>query len=171
MSQENIQPKKEDEIYCPNCAMPIKKEAVVCSHCGVQIKESKVDIGLEKSNDENGVIRLLIEGKNRRTIINKLIRQNWSKDKATQFVNGIEYNLRKETPGYRKFLSKKYKTEIILTVIGFILWSVLAWAVLRAEIFKSTISDIILMIFFYAVLFLCVIYFIHCLIFWLRYRR
>ncbi len=41
MSQENIQPKKENEIYCPNCAKPIKKEAVICPNCGVQIKELK----------------------------------------------------------------------------------------------------------------------------------
>ena len=42
MNQGEIQTKKEDEIYCPNCAKPIKKEAVICPHCGVQVKELKV---------------------------------------------------------------------------------------------------------------------------------
>ncbi len=42
MNEENIQPKKEDEIYCPSCARPIKKAAVICHHCGVQVKELKV---------------------------------------------------------------------------------------------------------------------------------
>jgi predicted amidophosphoribosyltransferase len=41
MNQENIQLRKEDEIYCPNCAKPIKKDAVICPHCGIQIKELK----------------------------------------------------------------------------------------------------------------------------------
>src|SRR4030042_2605978 len=42
MSEEKVQEKKPDEIYCPSCAKPIKKDAVVCPHCGVQIKELKV---------------------------------------------------------------------------------------------------------------------------------
>ncbi|MCL5772706.1 MAG: zinc ribbon domain-containing protein [Actinobacteria bacterium] len=33
--------KKEDEIYCPECAKPIKRDAVICVNCGVQIKEIK----------------------------------------------------------------------------------------------------------------------------------
>ena len=42
MNEEDIQPKKENEIYCPHCAKPIIKDAVECPHCGVQIKELKV---------------------------------------------------------------------------------------------------------------------------------
>ena len=42
MNEEDIQPKKENEIYCPHCAKPIKKDAVECPHCGVKIKELKV---------------------------------------------------------------------------------------------------------------------------------
>ncbi|MBM3709280.1 MAG: hypothetical protein FJW61_02505 [Actinobacteria bacterium] len=41
MSQESIQPKKEDEIYCPNCATPVKKEAVMCSYCKFMLKDFK----------------------------------------------------------------------------------------------------------------------------------
>ena len=28
--------KREDEIYCPECAKHIKKNAVVCINCGVK---------------------------------------------------------------------------------------------------------------------------------------
>jgi hypothetical protein len=42
MNEENIQSKKPDEIYCPNCAKPISKQAVICPSCGVQIKELNV---------------------------------------------------------------------------------------------------------------------------------
>ena len=31
--------KKEDEIYCLECAKLVKKNAVVCPHCGIQLKE------------------------------------------------------------------------------------------------------------------------------------
>ena len=38
----NGQVKKEDEIYCPECARSIKKNAIFCVHCGIQIKELAV---------------------------------------------------------------------------------------------------------------------------------
>jgi hypothetical protein len=44
MNEENIQSKKPDEIYCPNCAKPINKEAVICPNCGVQVKELKTTV-------------------------------------------------------------------------------------------------------------------------------
>ncbi len=47
MNEGNIQLKKEDEMYCPNCAMPIKKEAVICPYCKVKLKELKVSEGFK----------------------------------------------------------------------------------------------------------------------------
>jgi hypothetical protein len=37
MEDENIS-KKENEIYCPECAKPIKRNAVICPNCGIQVK-------------------------------------------------------------------------------------------------------------------------------------
>ena len=42
MSEEDIQPTKEDEIYCSNCTILVKRKVVACLNCRVQIKELKV---------------------------------------------------------------------------------------------------------------------------------
>jgi hypothetical protein len=42
--EADVQSKKPDEIYCPNCAKPIHKEAVICPSCGIQVKELKTTI-------------------------------------------------------------------------------------------------------------------------------
>ena len=34
--------KKEDEIYCPECGKAIKKNFNVCPYCGVKIKNNEV---------------------------------------------------------------------------------------------------------------------------------
>jgi hypothetical protein len=164
--------KKPDEIYCPNCAKPIKKDAAACPYCGVQVKELGEFTRVEESNDENEVVRLLIEGKRKSTIVRMLIKKGWIKDKATRLVNGIQYNLRKENPGYRKTLAKKYKGGVIGSIILFLLWSVLTWIVLRANvyIFEITVGYLIFLIFCFTISVLSIIYFVHSLVFWLRYR-
>ena len=55
MSKENIQPKKENEIYCPHCAKPIRKEAVICPYCGVQVKEFRLSDEIKVKSPEKKV--------------------------------------------------------------------------------------------------------------------
>jgi len=163
--QENIQPKKEDEIYCPSCAKPIKKGVVVCPHCGVQVKDLRIGAGTEEPYDESKVVQLLMDGNNRAVIIKELIKQNWTKEKASKFVNEIETKLKKESKEYRIKTAKRYRINMLIALVITIVGIIITYSSYNA--YSSTGGTWVVC--WGAVVF-GIIYFFIGLIGWLRYR-
>lgn len=58
MNETNTSIKKEDEIYCPNCAKLIKKDFTLCPYCRTEIKkliniEPEISQNKSKENVDN----------------------------------------------------------------------------------------------------------------------
>jgi len=166
MNDESVQIKKPDEIYCPNCATPIKKDAVMCPYCGVMVKELKVSTIVKEPIDEEKVVKFLKEGKSRTEIVAELIKQNWTRKKANQFVSNIDNTLKRQSPEYRKSVAKRYRTNMIVALIIGAVGTIVTIASYNMALTSGGRYLIC-----WGAIFFGIIYFFVGLIGWLRYRR